>query len=166
MSYNEMENMIETILEKQSILQENGVEMCSVEERIMDGAVLMTIRNFSEEKAETARQLLQCSYLQVVEAQEDQGTQESLEIQEYAAVVRGGNWIYCNDAPDLGSTYGFAATRGNEAGFVIAGHAGNKEGLTVSNGSTVIGTVTKMAYSFLSTADAAFVKASGITLSN
>ncbi len=102
-SYNEMQDMIEAILEKASVLENNGVELCSVEERIMEGKILIAIKDFTEEKAEIARQIIQCNYLQVEAAQETRSD---------AALVRAGNEVGCDGAY---GTYGFAAKKDGAA---------------------------------------------------
>lgn len=119
-SYNELEETIDTIFEKQSVLEANGIEIGSVEEKIIEGKILVTIKDFSEEKAETIRQIIPCGYLQIEEMQTGQETHEC------AGTVRAGDMIFSSDAPDQCHTYGFAAKKGGSAGFVISGHSGKK----------------------------------------
>lgn len=159
-SYNELEKTIDTIFEKQSVLEASGIEIGSVEEKIIENEVLMTIKDFSEEKAEIIRQIIPCGYLQIEEMQAGQ------EPYECAAFVCAGDMIFSSDAPNQCHTYGFAAKKGSASGFVISGHSGKKYGIEVSFGNQVIGMVTDTAYGPLSTADASFVQARGIALSN
>lgn len=155
-SYNEMLQTIDEILKKWQIFHEKGIEIVSVEERIMEGVIVITIDGYSNEKENVIRETISCDYLRVEESHEEK---------KEGATVRAGDGIAV-EGDDLTGTYGFAAKRNGEAGFVTAGHVCSEIGTEIFYNETVIGEVAAVSYAIGRTSDSAFVKARGIALSN
>ena len=154
-SYNKILSVIENVRENHAMLVAEGVVIDAVFDDILQGKVSVSVRNLNEDKEMLIRAVVNSDILciensETVDQEERVGAGYGI-----TSLDNGGN-----------STLSFAAKRNGVKGFVIAGHAGDKENeeFVIAGTSTSIGKVTKTAYYNGTTADAAFVTAgSGVT---
>lgn len=156
-SYNEMLEVQDYLTEQMDALCAQGVEITSLAVDIMNGGVMVSIKDLTEEKEAIVNNLADCSFLRF----------EDRDYAEEQEAIGGGYEIF-SAGTYTSSTVGFPAKRTGRYGFVIAGHAGDVVGkrFVYSNGDA-FGTVGRTAFYNNSTADAAFLIAEpGMTVTN
>lgn len=152
-SFNEILQAINTLTTKINFYKENGIQIDSIADDIINGKVIIGIQQLTKEKEEIIRNSVNFDFLEFF---------NSDGIKSEASFGGGYPIVSTNNSGT--STIGFAATRSGVKGFVIAGHAGDFTGETFKSGTTTLGSVTKTAFYNNTTADAAFVKANtGVT---
>ena len=147
-SYNEMCYVIDLLTDKIDILRKQGIIIESISDDIMNGNVTVSVVDLNIEKEEIIRKLIDCDFL---EFENSKGfvDEES---------VGGGYGITSSSGS---STAGFAATLNGKKGLVVAGHAFPTVGKIAYYNGSQIGKVTVTSYKNNSTADAAFIPATG-----
>lgn len=157
-SYNEILDVINLISNNLNYFTEQNVNIVYTLDNIMNGTVIVGIEDLTLDKEQIVKNFTGCSFICFENA-------DAVKFEESF----GAGYTVHNENKGTDSTLGFCATMNGVKGFVIAGHAGNKNGLPFSISNTLIGNVTKTAIEytivdldkqiFQTDADAAFIKA-------
>lgn len=154
-SYNEMKAIVNDLSEQLPELEEMGISIGMMYIDVVAEKVVVGVRELSENKKTIISQLTDCDFINFTD------------VNKITNTVAIGPGYPATDSNGITSTIGFAATRLGVPGYVIAGHAGDVGDSFSSQGYT-LGNITHSAYTYMTTADAAFVRKTNanVSLSN
>lgn len=146
-SYNDMLTAVSEITNRIDEFSKQGIDINCVADNIMNGTVLVGIKDLTDEKKNFILNAMEYDFL-VFEENDGFIANDG---------IGGGNAIVSSN--NRSSTICCAAKLNNELGFIIAGHAGFPRGSKFTCNGNNIGMVTKTTFYDYSTADTAFLKA-------
>lgn len=146
-SYKDMLTAISEITNRIEDFSKQGIDITCVADNIMDGTVLVGVKDLTNEKKDF---ILNTTNYDFLVFEENEGVIAN-------KGIGGGNKVVGSD--NMVSTICCAAKTNSSSGFVIAGHAGWVRGADFTYNGEKIGMVLKSAFYNNSTADASFLKA-------
>lgn len=147
-SLNEMLGKMELIQSQWSYLDGQGVEITMLRDDILSGAIMVGIKNLTDEKKAAVQSIADCNYLKF---------QDSDRTCETNTTISAGAGIY-DIGSNISGTVGFSAIRENGTkGIVTAGHVASKRNDRIIYNGESVGIVRYVSYHNKMTADASFI---------